>query len=237
MTSASAPAPAPVRFASRGSSYYDVLLAGFCVVIIVSNIAATKPIEVGGGSLTLGPVQFWPLIFDGGAVVFPLAYILGDVMSEVYGFAAARRAVFAAFAAAIVSSFVFLIVMHAPAPDWYENQAAFEAVAGPVAHIVLASLIGFTAGNLINSWVLVSMKKRTAERQLVARLLGSTGAGELADTFLFCAIAASAIGIDSWGAFLNYFVVGVLFKVSVEVAVLPITVRVIAALKAAEPTY
>ena len=81
-----------IHYASRGSSYYDVILAVFCVVLVVSNIAATKATEFGSGDLSLGPVQIWPIISDGGAVLFPLAYILGDVMSEVYGFKAARRA-------------------------------------------------------------------------------------------------------------------------------------------------
>ena len=85
-------------------------------------------------------------------------------------------------------------VQQAPAASFYENQAAFESVAGPVAQIVLASVVGYVAGQFINSWVLVRMKQATAERGLFARLATSTGAGELADTFLFCAIAASAIG-------------------------------------------
>lgn len=228
---------ATVRFATLNSARYSLLLAGFCVVIVVSNIAATKPIEVGSGSLMIGSVQLWPLIFDGGAVLFPLAYVIGDVISEVYGFRAARRAVMAGFASAIIASLTFLIVMKAPAPQWYENQAAFEAVAGPVAQIVAASLIGFSVGQLLNAWVLVKMKERMAEHGLISRLITSTGVGETADTFLFCAIAASAIGIADLGTFVNYFVVGVLFKIAVEILVLPITVRVIAAMKAAETTY
>lgn len=232
------PTPATtVRYAARGSSHFDLLLAGFAVVIVVSNIAATKPVEIGSGALSWGPVQVWPLLFDGGAVLFPLAYVLGDVISEVYGFAAAKRAVIAGFFASGVAALAFLVVQHAPAPDWYENGEAFGAVAGPVAQIVLASLVGYTAGQLLNSWVLVRMKARSAERGLVARLATSTGVGELADTFLFCAIAASAIGITAGGAFLNYFVVGVLFKISVEILVMPVTVVVIGWLKRHEPTY
>ena len=83
-----------VHFASRGSSYFDVLLAGFCVVLVVSNIAATKGIEFGSWEFSIGSVQISPVVTDGGAFLFPLAYILGDVISEVYGFRAARRAIF-----------------------------------------------------------------------------------------------------------------------------------------------
>lgn len=226
-----------VRFASRGSSYYDVILAAFCVVLVISNIAATKGIEFGSGSLQWGPIQLWPVVLDGGAILFPLAYILGDLISEVYGFKAARRAVFVGFAMALLTAATFAIVQRLPAASFYENQAAFEVVAGPVAQIVLASLLGYTVGQLLNAFVLVKMKARTAERGLVGRLITSTFVGEVADTFIFCAIAATAIGIDSVGVFLNYFVVGVIFKVAVELLVMPLTVWVIAQLKSREPSY
>ena len=101
--SSQATSPSPdVRFASTGSSAYGTVLALFCTVLVVSNIVAAKPIEIGSGSLALGPVQVWPLVIDGGAVLFPLAYVLGDVVSEVYGFRAARRAVMTGFAAALL---------------------------------------------------------------------------------------------------------------------------------------
>lgn len=236
--SSQATSPSPdVRFASTGSSAYGTVLALFCTVLVVSNIVAAKPIEIGSGSLALGSVQVWPLVIDGGAVLFPLAYVLGDVVSEVYGFRAARRAVMTGFAAALLAVVTFAVVQRVPGASFYENQAAYEAVLGPVAQIVLASVVGYVTGQLTNAWVLTRMKARAKERHLVARLLSSTGAGELVDTFLFCAIAATAIGITSVGTFLNYFVVGVVFKCLVELAVLPLTVVVIGRLKAAEPTY
>ncbi|MBA4609383.1 queuosine precursor transporter [Aeromicrobium sp. Marseille-Q0843] len=232
-----APSPDVVRFASRGSSHFDILLALFCVVIVVSNIVASKAVEIGSGQVMLGPVQLWPLVVDGGVVLFPLAYVLGDVISEVYGLRAARRAILTGFAAAALATGTFFVVQLMPGASWYENQAAYEAVLGPVAQIVLASLAGYLVGQLLNSWVLVRMKQRNAERRLVARLIGSTGVGEVADTLIFCAIAASAIGVSTFGAFVNYFVMGVVLKVGVELLVMPITVRVIAWLKRREPTY
>lgn len=236
--SSQATSPKPdVRFASRGSSYYDVILAVFCVVLVVSNIAATKGIELDVGAWSIGSVQILPIVADGGAFLFPLAYILGDVISEVYGFRAARRAVLTGFAMALLAAGTFWLVEQAPGASFYENQAAFEAVAGPVGQIVLASVVGYVCGQLVNSWVLVRMKQRTAERGLVARLASSTGAGELVDTLLFCAIASSAIGIDSMGVFWNYFVVGVVYKCAVELLVMPVTVAVIGAIKRREPTY
>jgi hypothetical protein len=237
MTSPATSPTSDVRFASRGSSYYDVILALFCVVLVVSNIAATKGIEFDLGSFSLGSVQILPIITDGGAFLFPLAYILGDVISEVYGFKAARRAVFTGFAMALLAAGTFWIVQQAPAASFYENQAAFEAVAGPVAQIVAASVIGYVVGQLVNSWVLVRMKQRTAERGLWARLIGSSGVGEAADTLLFCAIAAGAIGITDMGQFWNYFVVGFIYKVGVEIVISPLTMGVISLIKRREPSY
>lgn len=241
--SSQATSPKPdVRFAQRGSSYFDVLLAVFCVVLVVSNIAATKGVEFDIGSWSIRSVQILPIVTDGGALLFPVAYIIGDVISEVYGFKAARRAVLTGFAMSVLAALTFWIVVHLPSASFYENQAAFEAVAGPVGQIVLASLVGYVCGQLVNSYVLVWMKRRTAardqaERGLVARLATSTGAGELVDTFLFCAIAASAIGISTMGTFWNYFIVGVLYKCLVELLIMPLTVVVIGWIKRREPTY
>ena len=237
--SSQATSPKPdVRFASTGSSPYAVLVALFCVIIVLSNIVAAKPIEIGSGDVvSLGSIRLWPLIVDGGLVLFPLAYVIGDVLSEVYGFRAARRAVVTGFACAVLAVGTFSLVGAIPGASFYENQAAYEAVLGPVGQIVVASVVGYVAGQLTNAWVLTRLKARTAERGLVGRLLASTGAGEVVDTFLFCAIAATALGISTGGDFLNYFVVGVVLKVAFEVAVLPITVAVIAALKRSDPTY
>lgn len=226
-----------VHYASRGSTHFDVILALFAVVLVVSNIAATKGIEFGGVHFAIGPVQVLPIVTDGGAFLFPLAYILGDVISEVYGFKAARRAIFTGFAMALLAAVTFLVVQHAPAASFYTNQKAFESVLGFVPQIVLASLAGYLSGQFLNSYVLVRMKARTAEPHLFARLATSTGAGELADTFIFCAIASSAIGIDSMATFWNYFIVGFVYKTSVEFVVMPVTMVVIGWLKRREPTY
>jgi len=226
-----------IHYASRGSSYFDVLLGVFCVVLVVSNIAATKALEFGSGDLSIGPVQILPVISDGGAVLFPLAYILGDVISEVYGFKAARRAILVGFGAAIMAFATFLVVMALPGASFYENQAAFESVVWSGVQIVAASMIAYLTGQFLNSYVLVRMKERAAEPRLFARLATSTGVGEIADTFIFCAIAASAIGITTGGQFVNYFVVGVVFKIAVELLVMPLTMLVIRVLKDREPTY
>lgn len=226
-----------VHYASRGSTHFDVLLALFAVVLVVSNIAATKGIEFGGGDFSIGPVQILPIVTDGGAFLFPLAYILGDVISEVYGFKAARRAIFTGFALALLAAMTFLVVQHAPPASFYENQSAFESVLGFVPQIVAASLAGYLAGQFLNSFVLVRMKARTSEPHLFARLATSTGVGEFADTFIFCAIASTAIGISDMATFWNYFIVGFLYKTAVEFLVMPLTMTVIGWLKRREPSY
>jgi uncharacterized integral membrane protein (TIGR00697 family) len=226
-----------VHYASRGSSYYDVLLAVFCVVLVVSNIAATKATQFFSGDVSIGPVQILPVFSDGGAVLFPLAYIIGDVIAEVYGLKAARRAILVGFGTAVMAFATFLVVIELPSASFYENQEAFESVVWSGVQIVVASMVAYVVGQFLNSYVLVRMKARSAEPGLWRRLAGSTGVGEAADTFIFCAIAASAIGITTGGQFLNYFVVGFVFKCAVELLVMPLTMVVIGILKRREPTY
>lgn len=204
-------------------SFYPVLVVLFVSVLLISNIAAVKLIAFG------------PLILDGGAFLFPLAYILGDVLSEVYGLRATRRAIYLGFAVSLLASLVFFLVQISPAPDAWQNQEAFEAVIGFVPRIVLASLTAYLVGQLLNAWVLVKLKSRTNERLLWLRLIGSTVVGELADTLIFCTIAF--YGVLTGLEFLNYVLVGYVFKVLVEVVLLPVTYRVVAAVKRREPTY
>ncbi len=224
-----------IRFAAVGSRHYATLVAITSVVLVVSNIVATKGIEIGSGSLMLGPIQLWPLVIDGGALLFPLAYVVSDVVSEVYGFAAARTAIIVAFSLMVLATLLFWVVQIIPGASWYENQDAYSAVVGPVAQIVFASLTAFVIGQLSNAWVVVRLKH--GERGLVSRLIASSGIGQSLDTIVFCTLAATALGIDSFGVFANYVVTGVLFKLSVEILALPVTVRVIAAVKQAEPSY
>lgn len=210
-------------FAATTSGYYPLISAVFVSLLVISNIGAVKLISVG------------PLILDGGAFLFPLVYITGDVLSEVYGFKAARKTIFIGFAMAILAAVTFWLVQLSPPGGGWDNQAAYEAILGFVPRIVLASVCGFLVGQLLNSYVLVKIKARTNEGSLWVRLIGSTVVGELADTVVFCTIAFYGIitGVD----FLNYVLVGYLYKTLLEVVLLPITYRVIAHVKANEPTY
>lgn len=202
---------------SRHPRVYDMIAVAFVAALLISNVAATKVT-----ALDWGPVH---LVFDGGAVLFPLTYILGDVLSEVYGFGRARRVIVMGFAASIAASAVFWIVQVAPVGPGYENQAAFEAVLGFVPRVVAASVIGYLAGQLVNALVLVRIRRRWGARHLWARLIGSTLVGEAVDTVLFCTIAFA--GVIEGGDFVNYVVTGYVYKVAVEVVLLPLTYRVI----------
>ena len=201
-------------------SLYPIIAAIFCALLLISNIGATKFIDFGF------------IKTDGGAFLFPLTYILGDVLTEVYGFRAARRVIYTGFGLGALAGLTFWVVQLAPAAAEWPNQDAFEAILGFVPQIVLASIIAFLCGQLSNSWTLVQIKKRTAEKKLWARLIGSTVVGEFVDTVVFTMIAS--LGRLSFEEFLNYFVVGYLYKTMMEIVLLPITYSVISLVKRRE---
>ena len=218
-------------FASVGSKYYAVLIGVFVGLVLISNIAATK-------AIAFGPiVGGFSIYTDGAFILFPLSYVVGDVLTEVYGFRAMRRAIYVGFAMEAIAVLTFWAAIFLPAAEFYGNQEAFKAVVGASTLIIIGSLAGFVCGQTLNSWIVVVMKARTKERHLWARLVGSTIVGELADTLVFASFAAAAIGIDTVRAFVIYVVWGWLYKTAVEVVVLPITYRVIAYIKRREPTY
>lgn len=211
------------HFAAAGASLYPLIAAVFVGLLIISNIGATKLI------------QFGPIITDGGAFLFPLVYVTGDVLSEVYGFKAARRVILTGFGMAILAALTFYAVQISPSADAWTNQDAFEAILGFVPRIVLASVCGFLVGQFLNSFVLVKIKERTKESALWFRLIGSTVVGELADTLVFCTIAF--YGIITGAEFANYVIFGYIWKTLLEVVLLPVTYPTIAWVKRREPTY
>lgn len=218
-------------FAKTGSAYYPTLVAVFTGLVLISNVTATKGIAVGP------VIGDWSIITDGGFIVFPLTYVIGDVLSEVYGFRATRRAILIGFTMEALAALAFWVTVYLPAADFYPHQAAFEAVVGAFTQLIVAGLAGFLVGQTVNAWAVVRIKAHTKEKHLWARLVGSTVLGQLADTVVFCSIAAGAIGINTVGDFLTYVTLGWLYKTAVEVLVLPVTYRVIAFIKHREPTY
>ncbi len=221
-----APSDAPTPgFALVGSAYYPIFVAVFTGLVIISNVTATKG------------VAFGPIITDGGFIVFPLTYVIGDVLSEIYGFKAARKAIYLGFGMNVLAACAFWVTIYLPAADFYSNQAHLENVVHAYTQLIVAGLAGFIVGQTINAWTVVKIKEHTKEKHLWARLIGSTFAGQLGDTLVFCAIAAGAIGITTFGDFVTYTALGWAYKTAVEVVMLPVTYRVIAYVKRHEPTY
>lgn len=148
-----------------GSAYYPVLVAVFTALVIISNVTATK-------GVAFGPIiGNWSIITDGGFIVFPLTYVIGDVLSEVYGFKAARRAIFLGFSMNALAALAFWITIYLPAADFYANQEHFENIVHAYTQLIVAGLAGFIVGQTINAWVVVAIKERTKEKHLWARLV------------------------------------------------------------------
>lgn len=227
---AASDAPTP-GFAKTGSAYYPIFVAVFTGLVIISNVTATK-------GVAFGPIiGNWSIITDGGFIVFPVTYVIGDVLSEVYGFKAASKAIYLGFAMNIIAALTFWFTVYLPPADFYTNQGHLENIVHAYTQLIIAGLAGFIVGQTINAWTVVKIKERTKEKHLWARLVGSTFAGQLGDTLVFCSIAAGAIGIDSFRDFVTYTALGWVYKTGVEVVMLPITYRVIAHVKRHEPTY
>lgn len=202
------------------SHTYTLIAVLFAAVLLVSNVASSK--------LT----GFWGLTLDAGTVLFPLSYIFGDVLTEVYGYAAARRVIWMGFASTLMGALVFMLVgALPPAPEW-GNQGAYEAILGLTPRIVLASLAAYLVGQFVNSYVLARLKVRMAGKRLWMRTIGSTLVGELLDSSIFVMIAF-------WGVFAAPLIVSLivsnyLFKVAVEVLFTPATYALVGYLKRRE---
>jgi queuosine precursor transporter len=207
--------------------YFDLIMGTFAVVLVVSNIASTKL-----ATLNLGA---WKPVFDGGTFLFPLTYIFGDVLTEVYGYARSRRVIWFALAMNLLASLVFALVGLLPTDSSSFTKGAFETVLGFVPQIVLASLVAFFIGEFLNSYVLAKLKVATNGRLLWTRTIGSTLIGQGADTVTFTVIAfgigANAVPTDVlWNIVLTNY----LYKVSLEVLLTPVTYAVVRFLKRAE---
>ncbi len=217
-----------VRYASIGSGNYAIMLATMAVVVVLSSIGASKG------------VVFGPVITDGAFFLFPLAYILGDMITEVYGPRAAKRAIITGFVANAASVLIYAILIALPGFDddyGIAHQQALELALGPVWQVVLASMAGYAGGQTTNSLIMWSGKRRHSEKRLYQRLASSTGAGEAVDTIVFCTIAAPVIGITTFNQWLSYTFFGFLWKILVQYALMPVTARAIGWLKKKEPTY
>lgn len=213
--------------------YFDLVMALFVTVLVVSNIASSAKIVDWGVSI-LG----LPLAFDAGTLLFPLAYIFGDVLTEVYGYKRSRRVIWTGFFCLGLSALVLWLVRLLPGEATWQQYAgddAFAAILGGMSTggIVLASLAAYFAGEFSNSIILAKMKVLTAGRWLWMRTIGSTLVGQIIDSALFIFVATLA-GVFPWELFWTLTLTNYIFKVGIEVLMTPVTYRVVAALKKSE---
>lgn len=213
--------------------FFDLVMALFVTVLIVSNVASSAKI-VDWGFSVLGV----RMAFDGGTILFPISYIFGDILTEVYGYRRSRRVIWTGFACLALTALVLGAVRVLPgeaAWQGYAGQDAFVKILGGISSggIVVASLVAFWAGEFSNSFILARMKVLTRGRWLWTRTIGSTIIGEGVDTLAFTLVATLA-GVFPWELFVSLTLTNYLFKVGMETLMTPFTYAVVGWLKRAE---
>jgi queuosine precursor transporter len=200
--------------------YLDLITALFVAVLLISNIASSKITSFG----------FFTL--DAGTILFPLTYVFGDILTEVYGFARARRVIWIGLLCNVLMAVIFMIVGALPsAADW-NNQEAYQAILGLTPRIVAASIIAYFAGEFLNSFVLAKIKIKTKGKYLWLRTISSSLVGEFFDTLLFCLIAFA--GVLPTPVLISLLISNYIFKVAIEVGFTPLTYGVVNKLKKVE---
>ena len=210
----------------RPFRYFDLVMAAFVTILLLSNVIGAGKVA----TIDLPVIGDWP--FGAGILFFPLAYVIGDVLTEVYGFARARRCIWTGFAALLFMALMAHIVVALPPAASWEGQAAYEAVFGQVPRIAMASIIAFWAGEFVNSVVLAKMKLWTKGKHLWSRTIGSTIVGQGVDSFIFYPLAF-------WGVWDSETLLVVLLtqwalKVAWEALLTPVTYAVVGCLKRRE---
>jgi uncharacterized PurR-regulated membrane protein YhhQ (DUF165 family) len=238
------------REAPRNYRYYDLLMALFVTVLLISNLlSSAKIIDL---KASLGPIA---LAFDAGTLVFPISYIFGDVLTEVYGYKRSRRVIWAGFAANVLLAFFVWFAAALPSDHiWQQDvadqicqgaiggcvgdttgvaDASYHALLGGISGLIIASLVAYFLGEFSNSYVMAKMKVWSEGRWLWTRTIGSTLVGEGVDTLVFTVIA-TALGVFPTGIFVSLVVTNYIFKVGFEATLTPITYRVVNTLKRVE---
>jgi queuosine precursor transporter len=202
--------------------FFTLITGLFVAVLLISNVASSKL------------VAFGPLSFDGGTILFPISYIFGDILTEVYGYRKSRQVIWIGFGSALLMMVVFIIVGWLPSAPGWENQDAYNKILGLTPRIIIGSLIAYFAGEFSNSFILAKMKIFTAGRWLFSRTIGSTIIGEGVDTLIFIMVAFA--GVYSWDIVWLLIISNYVFKVAFEVILTPVTYAVVSYLKRIEKT-
>ncbi|MBI4291200.1 MAG: queuosine precursor transporter [Betaproteobacteria bacterium] len=213
---------------ARQYRYYDFVMAAFVTVLICSNL-------VGPGKIAQIELPiFGAAVFGAGVLFFPISYVFGDILTEVYGYARSRRVIWAGFGGLAFAAFMAWVVVQLPPAPFWNNQAAYETAFGSTWRVALASLIAFLCGEFVNSYTLAKMKIATAGRWLWTRTVGSTIVGEGVDSALFYPLAFYGSGLMPDEMLPKIMLAQFLTKVGIEIAFTPITYKVVAFLKRAE---
>ncbi|WP_017669666.1 queuosine precursor transporter [Blastomonas sp. AAP53] len=219
--------PAGIGFdpATHRFRYYDFVMAAFVTVLLLSNVlGAAKPTFI-----TIGGEQW---VYGAGILFFPLGYVIGDVLTEIYGYARARRVIWAGFGALLFMAFMSWVVVSLPPADGWDGQGAYESVFGQVPRIVFASIVAFWAGEFVNSYVMARMKVWTKGKMLWTRTIGSTIVGQGVDSLIFYPLAF--YGEWETSQVITVMITNWLLKVSWEVVLTPVTYAVVGWLKRRE---
>jgi queuosine precursor transporter len=213
---------------ARQYRYYEFVMVAFVTILVCSNlIGPAKIVQVD-----------WPIVgaltFGAGVLFFPISYVFGDVLTEVYGYARSRRVIWAGFAALAFASFMAWVVVSLPPAPFWKNQAAYEVAFGAAWRISLASMIAYFCGEFVNSYILARMKVATAGRFLWARTIGSTLFGEGVDSLIFYPLAFYGTGIIPDDKLPTVMLAQFVAKVGVEILFTPVTYAIVGALKRAE---
>jgi uncharacterized integral membrane protein (TIGR00697 family) len=217
-----------LKIAPRTYRYYEFVMVAFVVVLVCSNLIG--PAKIAQLDLPLAGT----LTFGAGVLFFPISYVFGDVLTEVYGYARSRRVIWAGFMGLAFASFMAWVVVALPPAPFWKNQAAYEVAFGSAWRISLASMLAYFCGEFVNSFVLAKMKILTAGKWLWMRTIGSTIFGEGVDSLLFYPLAFWGTGIIPNEALPQVMLAQFVAKVAVEVVFTPVTYAVVGFLKRAE---
>jgi uncharacterized integral membrane protein (TIGR00697 family) len=212
----------------RTYRYFDVVMVAFVVVLVCSNL-------IGPAKIAVIDLPYWgPFVFGAGVIFFPISYIFGDILTEVYGYSKARKVIWTGFGALVFASLMAAVVVALPPAPFWKHQSAYEVAFGNTWRIVAASMIAYFCGEFVNSYVLAKMKIWTSGRALWTRTIGSTVFGEAVDSAIFYPLAFYGTGIIPNEALPVVMLAQFVTKTAVEIAFTPLTYLVVGFLKRAE---